>query len=213
MPIEHSTLIALNRAQLVSEEDAFVIYRYRQFANHLSEHTIDILDVGCNTGRGGAVLKSLLPSSHIVGLDCVPERVSCLDRNVYDSVICSFTNSIELSSGSFDAILGGEFIEHLPPTDVLPSLSEFFRLLRLRGQLLLTTPHPYFLLYRLLRSSALLDPAHVSQHTPKSLRRRLEDIGFTRIKIRGSGRVSRIFGEHFPYRALYGSYLIKAVKW
>ncbi len=187
MPIEHSTLIALNRAQLVSEEDAFVIYRYRQFANHLSERAIDILDVGCNTGRGGAVLKSLLPSSHIV--------------------------SIELSSGSFDAILGGEFIEHLPPTDVLPSLSEFFRLLRLRGQLLLTTPHPYFLLYRLLRSSALLDPAHVSQHTPKSLRRRLEDIGFTRIKIRGSGRVSRIFGEHFPYRALYGSYLIKAVKW
>jgi SAM-dependent methyltransferase len=213
MPIQHSTLVALNRAQSISEEDTFTIYRYRQFVKHLSGRAIDILDVECNNGRGAAVLKSRLPSSRIVGLDCVPERVSCVDHNIYDRAICSFANSIDLPSGSFDAILGGEVIEHVPPTEVLPSLSEFFRLLRLKGQLLLTTPHPYFLLYRLWGSSALLDPAHMSQHTPRSLRRRLEDIGFTRIKIRGSGRVSRVLGEHFPYRALYGSYLIKAVKW
>ena len=172
MAIEHSTLVALNRAELISEQDTFTIYRYRQFTKHLSRRAIDILDVGCNTGRGGAVLKSRLPSSRIVGLDCVPERVSCVDPNIYDRVICSFTNSIDLPSGSSDAILGGELIEHVPPAEVLLSLGEFFRPLRLKGQLLLTTPHPYFVLRCLSGTSVLLDPAHVSQHTPRSLRRR-----------------------------------------
>src|SRR5205823_3964641 len=89
MATEHSTLVELNRAQTVSEEDTFAIYRYRQFAKHLSERAIDLLDVGCNTGRGGVVLKSQLPSSRLIGLDCVPERVSCVDHNIYDRAICS----------------------------------------------------------------------------------------------------------------------------
>jgi SAM-dependent methyltransferase len=207
------TLVALNRAESWSEEDRFTVFRYRQFARHLPRQGIDILDAGCNTGRGGVVLKCLFPKCRITGLDCVPERISMLDSNIYNEKLCSFTDNIDLPSGSFDAIVAGEFIEHLPPGDVSPSLYEFFRILRLGGRLLLTTPNPHSLRNRMRNSSVLLDSAHLSQHSPKSLRRRLEDTGFTQIRIRGSGRASRILGEYFPYRALYGSYLAKAVKW
>jgi hypothetical protein len=96
--------------------------------------------------------------------------------------------------------------------EVSPTLCEFFRLLRLRGQVLVTTPHPKFVLRPFGVGSVLLDQAHLSQHTPRSLCRRLEDIGFSRIKVRGSGLVSKVIGEHVPLRALYGSYFVKAIK-
>ncbi len=213
MSVDRNKLLELNRAQIVSEEDAYTVHRYRQFVTHLPSNIQSVLDVGCNTGRGGRVIKDHIPSVRITGLDCVPERLSDLDSDVYCESICSFTNDIPLPSASFDAIVAGEFIEHVLPEEVILTLSEFFRLLRLKGRLLLTTPNPGFLRNRLIGSSVLLDPAHVSQHSPKSLRRRLEDIGFSKIKIRGSGRVSKLLGEHFPYRAVYGSYLAKATKW
>jgi 2-polyprenyl-3-methyl-5-hydroxy-6-metoxy-1,4-benzoquinol methylase len=213
MAIDGSILVALNRAQVVSEQDTFTTHRYRQFARNLSKNTVDILDIGCNSGRGGYLLKAYLPSSKITGLDCVSDRLSRVDPEVYHETLCSFTTSIDLPSGTFDAIVAGEFIEHLPSCDVFPSLCEFFRLLRLRGLLLLTTPNPYYIRNFLRGSSVLLDPAHLSQHAARSLRRRLEDVGFSRIRVKGSGHVSRIIGQYSPLRVLYGSYLIKAVKW
>lgn len=213
MGVDRDKLIELNRAQTVSREDTFTVHRYRQFVTHLPSNVQSVLDVGCSTGRGGRVIKDYMPSVRITGLDCVPERLSDLDPDVYCESICSFTNDIPLPTASFDAIVAGEFIEHVSPEEVMPTLSEFFRLLRLKGRLLLTTPNPSYLRNRLRGLSVLLDAAHVSQHSPKSLRRRLEDVGFSQIKIRGSGRALKYFGQHFPYRAVYGSYLAKATKW
>ena len=85
-------------------------------------------------------------------------------------------------------------------------------MLRLRGRLLLTTPNPHYIRLILQRTS-VLGGAHVSQHYIGSLRRRLAAIGFSAITIRGSGRVSSMLGEHFPLRAVYGSYLACASKW
>jgi SAM-dependent methyltransferase len=133
--VDPSTIIALNVEQHYSEEDTFTLTRYRQFVRHLDRTAVDILDIGCNTGRGGAVLKSALPASRLVGVDCVPERVKRVDPAIYEKAICSFATSIDLPNSSFHAIVAGEFIEHLPPMEVSPSLSEFFRLLRLNGKL------------------------------------------------------------------------------
>lgn len=213
MATDRSKLIEHNRAQIVSEGDTFTIDRYKQFVAHFPSHTRDVLDVGCNTGRGGTVIKNKFPHVQITGLDCVSERLSALDPGIYSHSLCSFTNEIRLPDGSFDVIVAGEFIEHVFPIDVMPTLFEFFRLLRLKGKLLLTTPNPAYLKNRIQGTSVLLDPAHVSQHSPKSLRRRLEDTGFSKIKYRGSGRVSKLLGQHFPYRSVYGSYLIMATKW
>jgi predicted SAM-dependent methyltransferase len=141
----------------------------------------------------------------------VPERVQALDPNINEAKICDFTQSISSPSDSFDAIVAGEFIEHLPPDQVDATLCEFFRLLRLRGLLLLTTPNPRYVRHFLERTS-VLGGAHISQHYISSLRRRLAAVGFSGITIRGSGRVSSVLGEHIPLRAVYGNYLALASK-
>jgi SAM-dependent methyltransferase len=205
-------IIELNRQQVASEVDSFTEHRYQQFVRHFSPRTREVLDVGCNTGRGGIVMKALLPHLRVAGVDCVAERVAALDPLIYETRICGFTHAIPLPDESFDAIVAGEFIEHITPGLVFPTLCEFFRLLRLDGLLLLTTPNPRYL-KNVLEGKSVLGGAHISQHYIGSLRRRLRDVGFSAVKIRGSGRVSTILSEFCPLRAIYGSYLARAKKW
>ena len=213
MPHNESDLVAANRGQSSSEVDDFTKERYGQFVRHLSPNAKAVLDVGCNTGRGGAVLRRLLPGLKIDGLDCVQERLDAIADEIYDRRICSFTNAVDLESGSYDAIVAGEFLEHVPPEQVYSTLCEFFRLLRLRGRLMMTTPNPRFLKNRLRNLSVLLDPSHLTQHYPERLGKRLMDVGFSNIAVLGSGRMSRKLGEKFPFLPVYGSYLILATKW
>jgi SAM-dependent methyltransferase len=205
-------IVALNRAQEESEADSFTERRYKQFVRHFPPHTRDVLDVGCNTGRGGPVMKTLVQGLRLTGIDCVPERVAALDALTYAERICGYANAIPLVSESFDAIVAGEFIQALPPDQVDATLCEFFRLLKLKGVLLLTTPNPHYLKNKLKRSS-VLGGAHLSQHYAKNLLWRLRDIGFSGTRIRGSGRVSSVLGERFPFCSVYGSYLTRATKW
>jgi 2-polyprenyl-3-methyl-5-hydroxy-6-metoxy-1,4-benzoquinol methylase len=213
MPYNEPDLVAVNRGQSSSEVDDFTEERYAQFVRHLPSNAKAVLDVGCTTGRGGAVLRRLLPRLKIDGLDCVQERLGAIADEIYDRRICSFTNAIDLESGSYDAIVAGEFLEHVPPEQVYSTLCEFFRLLSLRGRLMMTTPNPRYLKNRLRNLSVLIDPSHVTQHYPERLGKRLMDIGFSNIAVLGSGRVSRKLGEKFPLLAMYGSYLILATKW
>jgi SAM-dependent methyltransferase len=172
-----------------------------------------VLDAGSNTGRGGRVLKSLDPGLEIVGLDCVPERVEKLDPAVYSKSFCCFGDKIPVSERSLDVIVGGEFIEHVPPVQVDPTLAEFFRVLKLRGRIILTTPNPHYIKNKIKGLSVLTDTSHTTQHYPANLAWRLRHIGFSRVKIFGSGRVSGHLGERIPFLPIYGSYLIQADKW
>ena len=74
-----SEIVELNRGQKLSEIDPFTEGRYEQFVRHLPRDARVVMDVGCNTGRGGVVMKTLRPGLRITGLDCVPERVEALD--------------------------------------------------------------------------------------------------------------------------------------
>src|ERR1700738_3766477 len=115
MVAELARVVELNRSQTISEEDVFTERRYKQFVRRFHARTKKVLDVGCGIGRGGSVMKALLPDLEITGLDCVPERIAALDPTIYNSSICCFTHTIPLASESFDAIVAGEFIEHVPP--------------------------------------------------------------------------------------------------
>lgn len=202
-----------NRAEVSSEADSRTPERYRQMFVHLPRGATRVLDAGCNTGRGGMVLKGLNSRLQLAGLDCVQERVEALDPAVYCERICGFANRLTFANDTFDAIVAGEFIEHVPSADVDATLVEFFRVLRLRGRLILTTPNPDSLRNRLLHLSVLSDEAHLTQHYPDCLRFRLRAVGFSSVKIFGSGHMTHYVGQWFPWLAAYGSYLVRGDKW
>ncbi|MGA8671903.1 MAG: methyltransferase domain-containing protein, partial [Terracidiphilus sp.] len=132
---------------------------------------------------------------------------------VYHSTICGFANEIKVPNCCFDVVVAGEILEHIPNTSVFPSLCEIFRVLRLKGRVLLTTPNPHYLRNWLQNTSVLSDPCHISQHTSSGIRRKLEDAGFAQVRVYGSGRMTRYIGQRFPFQAVYGSYLAVATKW
>lgn len=200
-----------NRLQTVSEADPFTEQRYRQFLAWLPAGCREVLDVGCNTGRGGQVLKQARPELRLRGLDIVPERLARLPAKVYDDTVCGSATAMPLPDESLHAVLAGEFVEHLPPRAVPDFLHEAFRVLALRGVLLLTTPNPGDLKRR-WRGASILGGAHLSQHHPQALALQLRMAGFGQVHVRGSGRVSGWLGTRFPWLAAYGSYLVCAEK-
>jgi 2-polyprenyl-3-methyl-5-hydroxy-6-metoxy-1,4-benzoquinol methylase len=181
-----------------AEVDRFTPNRYRQFFRHLdlNEREKIVLDVGCNSGIGGEVLK----------LDCVPSNLEKLSSEVYNQKICSDSTNISLDENSVDRIVCGEFIEHLYEEDVLKTLSELFRVLTPGGKLLLTTPNPNYIRLKIEGKSVLGGP-HVSEHHPGTLKHKLTDVGFVNPRILGSGKMSNFLGENFPVLSMYGSYL------
>lgn len=198
-----------NVRQEVAEHDPFTVGRYRQFARYSPAAPVT-LDVGCCTGRGGAEYSRLLPQAEIWGLDVVQTRLDALP-DLYARKICGLSTAIPLSDGEVDVVLAGEFLEHLTPADVDPTIFEFHRVLKVGGRLLLTTPNPRYLKLT-LQGGSVYGPGHLTQHYPGLLRSRLMMHGFKHVRIRGSGQVSRYAGQYFPLRAVYGSYLISADK-
>jgi SAM-dependent methyltransferase len=199
-----------NLLQPEGEHDVFTVERYRQFARHSLGTVRAVLDVGCSTGRGGSELVRALPAVELWGLDVVQSRLDALP-GVYTRRIRGLSTDIPLENQSVDAIVAGEFLEHLLPRDVDPTLCEFQRVLRVGGRLLLTTPNPRYIRLA-LNGGSVYGPGHLTQHYPRLLRTRLMMHGFKHVRICGSGRVSMYMGEHVPILQIYGSYLIRADK-
>ncbi|NJN10970.1 MAG: methyltransferase domain-containing protein [Richelia sp. RM2_1_2] len=202
----------LNLQQQASERDSFTQERYRQFYSFFSHHACTVLDIGCNTGRGGQILKSLNPKLQISGLDCVQDRLERLPKEVYEQCIHGLSTNIPCEDRTFDAVVAGEFIEHLYSIDVDKTLAEIFRVLKVGGRLLLTTPNPLDIKKRIRGESVLDDESHVSQYFHDALILKLRMMGFASIKVYGSGKVTRYLGYYFPWLHIYGSYLIVANK-
>lgn len=202
----------LNQAQEVSENDPFTVDRYKQFFRYFPKQAKSILDVGCNTGRGGKVLKELDRELHLIGLDCLASRLDKIPVDIYTQKLVSYSTNISLADSSVDAIVAGEFIEHLYVEDVIQTLQEFYRVIKPKGRLLLTTPNPNYLRLKITGASVLDDEAHVSQHYASDLKQELAEVGFSKIDILGSGKMSRLLSDKFPWFNLYGSYLAIADK-
>lgn len=201
---------AQNLPQEGATTDEFTLERYTQFSRHLPPRTVSVLDVGCADGRGGARLKELRPNLSLAGLDCVEERLEALPPS-YGRRILGLSTEIPAEDQSFDAIVAGEFLEHLYPADVDRTLCEFQRVLKIGGRLLMTTPHPTCILNRFF-GRTVYGTSHLTQHHPKILVTRLLMHGFNKVVLRGSGKAIRKFGERFPVFGVYGSYLVRADK-
>ena len=65
-------LIEINKSEIFSEIDTFTMERYKQFSKYIFNKQT-VLDVGCNTGRGGKILRENFPESKIYGIDLVSD--------------------------------------------------------------------------------------------------------------------------------------------
>jgi SAM-dependent methyltransferase len=203
----------VNKLQKNSEDNPLTPARYRQFVRHFPPQVGTVLDVGCNNGRGGEVIKELLgPGIKLYGVECVQERIDQIPAGVYEKVIYGLADDIPLEDNSLDVVLAGEIIEHVLPGEVDAVIFELFRVLKLGGRLLMTTPNTNYLRNRIMGRSVLGDIGHVSQHHPRALKLRLLLAGFSRVKLRGSGRARNYLGERFPFLFPYGIYLVRADK-
>jgi 2-polyprenyl-3-methyl-5-hydroxy-6-metoxy-1,4-benzoquinol methylase len=202
----------LNREQWFSETDPFTERRYRQFARHLGAgFTGRVLDVGCNTGRGGQAFLAGAPAAKLDGVELVPDRIEKIPAGVYGTVYRGLLEDLPAGSGPYDALLMGELVEHVPLPMFEAFIDQSVRLLAPGGRILLTTPNPHYLLLRFRSGGTVLGGAHVSVHCPAALRQFLAWKGLAVETVTGSGQVSGLFGEKLPL-AIYGSYLVSASK-
>lgn len=207
----HKKYEVQNIQQEVSEQDPFTQERYEQFFKFFPKECSTVLDVGCNTGRGGLHLKRLNPTLKLFGLECVQERLDALP-DCYAHKVHGLSMHIPMDDRVMDAVVAGEFLEHLYPWDVDKTLCEFQRVLRIGGRLLLTTPNPNYIKNKVTGAS-VYGVSHLTQHFPRILKSRLLGHGFSSVRILGSGKVSRYLGWYFPILPLYGSYLVVATKY
>jgi len=205
--MDHESLVRANQSQQAAEHDTYTPRRYLQMTAHVPANA-RVLDVGCNTGRGGAIVADRRPDIELYGVEMLPERVQRIPQGAYVKVFTGTLGDLD-NRGSFDALLMGELVEHIPYTDLEEFLLSAARLLVDNGRLILTTPNPHYILLRLRSNGTVLGGAHVSVHCPQALRQLLSHLGFEVQGICGTGRVSRLIGTRGPL-ALYGSYLISA---
>jgi ubiquinone/menaquinone biosynthesis C-methylase UbiE len=202
----HGSYELKNRVTLQEEEDDFTPDRYRQFYAMFPAKSKRVLDIGCNTGRGGAILKHLDNTLEISGLDCVQERLDRLPMG-YSIKLYGLSTYIPIEDQAFDVVVAGEVLEHLYPSDVDNTLCEIQRVLRIGGRFLMTTPNPHYIKSK-IHHNTIYGTYHLTQHFPKSFIVRMAMHGFSNVRIFGSGRVSKYVGRHFPVLSVYGSYMI-----
>lgn len=205
--------IEVNRRQTRSERSVFTADRYRQFARHLSSGHLRVLDCGCNTGRGGYALKESIPTAELYGIDLIPERIDRIPDGIYRRSVAGSATELPFDDNFFDAIVAGEFIEHVDDPDLLTTFREFRRVLKPTGTILLTTPNPDAYTVTVLGRTHIFDePSHVNIMTSGQLKEKLGTCGFNAVRVVGSGRASRYVGERFPFFNIYGSYLAIATQ-
>ncbi len=168
---------------------------------------LSILDIGCNTGRGGQVLRRSFPQANLIGIDVVENRLKSIPKGLYNSLLSESITSISLPTASLDFILAGEVIEHISPEDLGTTLGELRRVLKPGGKLLMTTPNPDSFLVKAGRDHVFDDPSHLSIMPIEVHKTLLYQNGFKTIRIFGSGKAIKIFPHWFPIMGVFGSYL------
>ena len=148
-----------------------------------------VLDLGCGAGEFSAALQAA--GADPVAVDVAHEalrRAAALVPGL-DARHWRDREPLPLEDNAVDAVWAGEVLEHV--VDVAAWLSEVRRVLRPRGELLLTTPHhgPRLMLGLALsrrRFAAHFEPRgdHLRFFSPATLRTLLGDLGFDVLELR-----------------------------
>jgi SAM-dependent methyltransferase len=142
------------------------------------------LDLGCGDGRfTGEMARA---GAHVVGVDVAQ---AALDRAAarepgLDFRLAPIDGPLPLEDNAFDLVWASEVIEHV--ADTARWLSEARRVLVPDGRLLITTPSHGRLRVALGGVERFSEPLgdHLHLYTSASLRRVLEEFGFTGVEVR-----------------------------
>lgn len=97
----------------------------------------DVLDAGC--GQGTPVLRKLDASATGVGLDFSREQLRLATENVPDApLVQADLTQLPFADGVFDAVTAYHTLIHIPMDDHQTVITEFARVLRPDGRLLLS---------------------------------------------------------------------------
>lgn len=156
--------------------------------------TLDILDAGCGDGINlvglDRIFRDLGQPIALAGIDYNEVRIErARQLGVTSDVRVGSLLATDLATASVDFILLNHVLEHIP--DKRPVLVELRRILRPGGLLIVGVPNEGCALARLrnhvLQPSVLRTTDHVHFFTASSLRRDLDDAGFTVGQVLGEG--------------------------
>ena len=144
------------------------IARYAFAANFVRGQRV--LDLGCGTGYGGALLQEAQPR-RIIGADLELAALAvagCQYGDAFDGLFCLDAQALPFHSGVYDTVVCFETIEHVPQPSRL--LSEVARILTAGGRLICSTPNkrwssPF--------SARPWNPYHVQEFSERAFRRLL----------------------------------------
>lgn len=100
-----------------------------------SRETLKVLDAGCGTGY---LVKKLEQFGEVVGVDSNPEAIKFAKKRGVNARLAS-VNKLPFKSDSFDLVVSVDVIYH-KEVDDQKALSEFFRVLKPAGILILRVP-------------------------------------------------------------------------
>ena len=155
------------RNQSVSEEK-----RSKLFKKWIGTNK-KVLDMGC---RDGILTRHFIEQNEVTGLDIDKIALKTCNENLnIKTVWADFSLQIPLPTSSFNVVIAGEVIEHLPYPEI--TISEISRILKPNGLFIGSVPNSYHIKNRLRVLKGRLidyDQTHLRAYNVMLLRQYLE---------------------------------------
>ena len=155
------------RNQSVSEEIRSQLFKKWMGVNK------QVLDMGC---RDGVLTRHFMEQNKVTGLDIDKIALKACSENLdIETVWADFSLQIPLPTSSFDVVIAGEVIEHLPYPEI--TISEVSRILKADGLFIGSVPNSYHLKNRLRVLKGRLidyDQTHLRAYNVMLLKQYLE---------------------------------------
>jgi 2-polyprenyl-3-methyl-5-hydroxy-6-metoxy-1,4-benzoquinol methylase len=155
------------RNQSVSEEK-----RSKLFKKWIGKNK-KVLDMGC---RDGILTRHFIKENEVTGLDIDKQALEACRENLnIETKWADFSLQIPIPSSSFDVVVAGEVIEHLPYPEI--TIAEIKRILKPEGLFIGSVPNSYHIKNRLRVLKGRLidyDQTHLRAYNVMLLRQYLE---------------------------------------
>ena len=179
---EHHTMNN-RRNQSVSEENRSLIFKKWMGINKI------VLDLGCRDGR---LTRHFIEKNEVMGLDIDKVALKeCEKKLNIKTKWVDFSIQIPLATSSFDVIVAGEVLEHLPCPSI--TVAEVSRILKPNGLFIGSVPNSYHIKNRLrvLKGSLIdNDQTHLRAYNVALLKHYLEKKFFIEELTSSRGRSS-----------------------